>query len=509
MDKKKGKVYLLGAGPGDPSLITVKAAQVLRVADVVVYDYLASPRLLEMVDRKAEKIYVGKLAGKHTVTQQKINSILIEKAKQGALVARLKGGDPFVFGRGGEECVALFEAGMDFEIVPGVTAGIASAAYAGIPVTHREKASSVAFITGHEDPNKEKSSIDYNYLARGVDTLVFYMGVGNLKSIVQKLIAHGRSADTPAAVVMWGTMPYQKVVTSTLSSIEKCVEEAALKPPAVIIIGNVVELRNKLCWFERKPLFGKTIINTRSPEQAPVMTDKLGALGADVIEFPLINISHFGRKSELEDAVKKVGEYDWLIFTSANGVRAFFKLFLEISKDIRALGNCRIACIGPATREAVEEFNLKVEVTARSALAEGLIEELKTDRSAFCGKNVLLPRALKARDILPETLRSWGAAVRVVPAYETTCGNADQSIIEKIVKDHYDLILFSSSSTFLNLFNLLRGSNHEILPHKLRGASIGPITSSTMKQYGVTPTVEAKEHTMDGLVQAIEEYYTR
>ncbi|MDG5815164.1 uroporphyrinogen-III C-methyltransferase [Chitinispirillales bacterium ANBcel5] len=502
-----GKAILLGAGPGDPELITVKGIKALSQADVIVYDYLASQELLMHAPEYAEKIYVGKKAGSHTMKQSEINELLVRKTLEGKLVVRLKGGDPFVFGRGGEECQALAQAGCEFEIIPGITSGIAAATYAGIPVTHRTMASSVALITGHEDPLKAQSSFDWQYLSRGVDTLVFFMGVGNLESIAKKLIKNGRPGSTPVAVIRWGTTSEQQTVTATLDTIASEAVAAGITPPAVIVIGDVVKLRSQIAWFEKKPLFGRTIINTRSREQASVLTSKLKELGANVIELPTIRIVPYGAGSELECAIEMIAAFDWLIFTSPNGVRSFFDLLIQQYKDIRHIGGVKIACIGPATADALKKYSIAATVVAKEAVAEGLINELERACEGWNGKRVMIPRAEVARDVLPLTLKNWGAEVTVVPAYRTVPPEKhDKAILDRIRDDNYDLVTFSSSSTFRNFLDLFGSSEHQILK-TLRGASIGPVTSTTMKEFGVCPVLEATEHTIKGLVSAMKEYF--
>lgn len=502
-----GKVYLVGAGPGDPSLITLRAIECLKIADVVIYDFLASPVLLNYADKNTEMIYVGKQAGNHTLNQEDIIKLIIQKAKQGLDVVRLKGGDPFVFGRGGEECLALKQKEILFEVIPGITAGISVPCYAGIPVTHRKLASSVAFITGHEDPTKSDSSINWEHLAKGVDTLVFYMGVSNLPLITSELTANGLSADTPVAVIRWGTKPSQQTITGTLDTIVDIAKKKRIKPPSIIIVGKVVNLSEDLTWFEKRPLFGRRIINTRSRDQASMLTKPLADLGAEVIELPTIEIVAEPENSPLKDKVDNIKTYDWLIFTSPNGVDAFFKMFLNYYNDIRELGKVKIASIGPGTSSTIKLYNINVDITAKKAVAEGLIAELETADS-WHNKRVLLPRAKEARDVLPDTLSSWGAQVDVVAAYETIKPvDINRSTLQDIIENRYDLITFSSSSTFNNFTGLF---DKETLPNVLKNfkaVSIGPITTSTMNNFGIKPLIEASEHTIPGLIRAIKEYF--
>jgi uroporphyrinogen III methyltransferase/synthase len=505
-DLQKGIVYLVGAGAGDGGLLTVKGMHCLHKAEVVVYDHLSDTCLLAHALQTAEKIYVGKEASKHTLEQNEINDLLIKKALEKKVVVRLKGGDPFVFGRGGEECDALAHAGIPYEVVPGITAGIAAPAYAGIPVTHRGMASSVAFITGNEDPLKSETAIKWEHLAKGVDTLVIYMGIGNIQAIAEELIHHGRAAATPAAVIRWGTKPDQQTVTGTLKTIAGIVKKAGITPPAIIIVGQVVTLRDRLQWFETRPLFGRRIINTRTREQASALSQRLADAGAEVVELPTIEIVAAEKDGLLDRELANIDKYKWVIFTSQNGVDAFFKLLLSDNRDVRTLSGIKIASIGPGTTAAIKKYFVNVDCTAEEAIAEGLITSLGPF-SPWKDVTVLLPRAEKARDILPDTLRSWGAEVTVVPAYKTTRPeNTDRTVIEDILNGRYDCITFSSSSTFENFVSLFSPGEFSRISQSLKAASIGPITSQTIRRYGVTPVAEAREHTIPGLVAAIEEY---
>ncbi len=502
-------VYLVGAGPGDPELITLRGAWCLSRADVVVYDYLADPLLLRSVPIDAERVYVGKKAGQHTLSQEEINQYLVTKARENKIVVRLKGGDPFVFGRGGEECETLAEAGIPFEVVPGITAGVAASAYAGIPVTHRGRASSVAFITGHEDPQKPDTSIHWEHLAGGVDTLVFYMGVGNLPSIVERLVAFGRPSSTPVALIRWGTKPGQETVTGTLETIVDNVQAAGLRPPAIIVVGDVVGMRDKLAWFDRRPLFGRRVVVTRTRMQASSFVEKLRMLGADPIELPTIEIESLTHNSIVSNAVQSVGRYNWLIFTSANAVRLFLDACFARHNDIRALGTVRIAAIGPATADAVREYHVGVDVVAEKAVAEGLIERL-SEAESWNGKHVLIPRAAEARPVLPDYLKQQGARVDVVPVYKTIRPTeTDEALLEAIERNEYDLVTFTSSSTAENFAALFGEHRFSKLAPSLRAAAIGPVTAQTLKGLGVTPVLEASDHTIDGLTEAIREYFER
>jgi uroporphyrinogen III methyltransferase / synthase len=505
--KAMKKVFLVGAGPGDPGLITVKGAQMLARADVVIYDYLSDPALLGGVPATAEIIYVGKSGSKHTMEQDEINTLIVKKGLQGKNVVRLKGGDPFVFGRGGEECEALRAAGLDFEVVPGVTSGIAAPAYAGIPVTHRKMASSVAFITGNEDPQKPSSSIQWKHLAKAVDTLVFYMGVGNLPAITNELIRQGKSPQTPVAVIRWGTKSQQRTVTGTLKSIVGIVKEKGILPPAITIVGDVVSLRSRVEWFEKRPMFGKCIINTRTRTQASELSVGLREMGAEVIEMPTIEIKPAKKGGRLDREIDKIDEYDWIVFTSPNGVESFFSRLVQKKADVRALSGAKIASIGPGTTAALWKFWVKADCTAEDSVAEGLVRALEP-LGPWKGRKVLLPRAHDARDVLPDALRKWGARVSVVSAYTTTRPhNADRAVIDVVKNGKYDLITFSSSSTFENFASLFNKKEFGKIAPSLRAASIGPVTSGSIRARGITPKVEAKQHTIPGLVNAIKEYF--
>ena len=500
-----GMVYLVGAGPGDYRLISLKAVDCLKVADVVVYDRLADDRILQWAPDDAEYIYVGKASSNHTMKQEDINQLLVDKAKEGKCVVRLKGGDPFVFGRGGEEGVLLQENGLPFEIVPGITSAISVPAYAGIPVTHRAVATSFAVVTGHEDPTKGKSNMRWEHLATGVDTLVFLMGVANLPHITKKLIENGRPADTPAAVIRWGTKPEQRVLMTTVGTAAEDVVKANLKPPAIFIVGDVVNLREKLQWFDEPkthPLFGKTVLVTRARSQASKLTARLEQLGAKVIEAPAIRIEEPADHYEaLDAAIAKLNDYQWLIFTSANGVDYFFARLMKTGKDARALGYAKVAAIGSATAAKLREYGIIADVVPREFRAEGVLEALKGKLPSHA--KILLPRAQEAREILPEKLREQGAVVDVAPAYQTVAAEVDaESLREKLADGEIDLVTFTSSSTVTNLVKII-GSADAL--KEIKTAAIGPVTAETAKGNGIEPDIVAKEYTIDGLVEAIKE----
>ncbi len=488
------KVYLVGAGPGDPELLTLRGKRLLERADCVLYDNLVSHSLLAMAPASAEKIYVGKKKSDHTFSQEEICGMLISRAKLGLEVVRLKGGDPFIFGRGGEEAEALREAGVAFEVIPGVTTPLGIAAYAGIPLTHREHTSVVTFVTGH-DPN----AIDWSKTG-GSETLVIYMGLSTFGRIADKLIANGRAAETPAAAVRWATRPDQEVLVGTLASLAGMIQQHGMKPPATIIVGDVVLLRDRLNWFEELPLFGQRIVVTRPAGQSAGLAAALRDLGADVVELPAIEIIAPEDTQPIERAIRELSDYHWLIFTSANGVEGFCNAMDNSPWDWRDL-RAQIAVIGPATRAAVEALHLKVDVMAEEYVAESLADSLS--ESDVVGKRVLLPRAAVARDTLPQDLRRKGATVDVVEAYQSVAPVDLAARAAEVLTSgrRPDWITFTSSSTVSNLVHAA-GSLQGI-----KIATIGPVTSATAKRLGLTVTVEASEYTADGVVAAILAYH--
>ncbi|MCI6159399.1 MAG: uroporphyrinogen-III C-methyltransferase [Selenomonadaceae bacterium] len=504
--KRPGMVYLVGAGPGDPGLLTVKAKRCLQKADVVVYDYLASPRILRWAKDTAERVYVGKRASHHTMRQADISALLVELAKQGKTVVRLKGGDPFVFGRGGEEGVALREAGVSFEIVPGVTSAIAVPAYAGIPVTHRGVAVSFAVVTGHEDPTKPESGLHWKQLATGVDTLVFLMGVTNLPKITAKLMENGRPADTPAAVIRWGTRPEQRTLVTTVGTAAEDVARAGLQPPAIFLVGEVVRLREKLQWFDRlaqRPLYGRRVLVTRSRAQASKLTAMLEQLGAEVVELPSIAIGepddHY---ASLDEAIAHLEDYAWVLFTSVNGVAHFFSRLERAGKDARALGYARVGAIGPATAEALKAHGIRADALPESYRAEGMLEALQGKLPPRA--KILLPRAQEARSILPDKLREHGMQVDVVSAYATTAAPIDAKELATTLADgQIDFVTFTSSSTVRHFVTALGN----ITPlEKVKTACIGPITADTLRKLAKEPDIVARTYTIPGLVEALAAY---
>ena len=497
-----GKVYLVGAGPGDPGLLTVKGQRILRAADVIVYDYLANPELLLQTKPSAEIVYVGRFAAQR-MPQARINQLLVDRARDGKAVCRLKGGDPFVFGRGGEEAVFVAASGVPFEIVPGVSAGYAVPAYAGIPLTHRQLSSTVLFVTGHEDPEKEGgSNLDWDKIAHGAATLVFFMSVSTLAQISRKLIELGRAPSTPVATIRWGTRGEQQVVTGTLETIVERAQAAGIKPPALTVVGDVVTLRRKLRWFEELPLFGERILITRAREQAAELAEPLRELGAETIELPVIAIEEPADPAPLDRALQNLVTYDWLIFTSANGVRKFTERLAESGTDIRTLAGKKLCAIGPATAGELRKHLLTVDVVPSSYVAEGVLEALADEPVA--GRRFLIPRARVARDVLPEELRRRGAEVDVVEAYCTVLPAARQERIESVFLRHKPtLIVFTSSSTVSNLLQLIPAKKRSEYLEGVRIASIGPITSQTARDAGLTVHLEAPEHTIPALVKAI------
>jgi uroporphyrinogen III methyltransferase/synthase len=505
---KTGIVYLIGAGPGDPGLLTIKAKECIESADVVVYDYLASPFHLEYARKDAQIIYVGKKGGDHTLTQDKINLLLVDKAKQGLSVARLKGGDPFVFGRGGEEAQVLLGHGVQYEVIPGVTSAIAAPAYAGIPVTHREHTSFVSFITGHEDPNKKDTSMQWDVFAKSNATLVFLMGVKNLENIVKNLVAHGKPSDTPVALVRWGTTTQQQTVTGNLENIAEKVKQAKLKSPAIIVVGHVVSLRKELAWFDKKPLFGKKIVITRARAQASGLISKLTKLGAHCLEIPTIQIIPPKDIAPLKKAINNLKNYDWLIFTSVNGVKFFFDTLFDMGKDVRSLGHLKLACIGPVTKERLADYGIICDILPKTFQAESVVDAFA--ETNIQGKKILLPRAKVARSILPEELTKMGAILDEVTAYETILSTQGQETLISMLTDReVDAVTFTSSSTVSNFMSLLESRDAKALLQDVIVASIGPITSNTIRSFGIEPDIEADPYTIPGLVDALLTHETK
>jgi uroporphyrinogen III methyltransferase/synthase len=490
-------VYIVGAGPGDPELITRKGGDVLTRADVVLYDHLANEALLRHAPAHAELIYVGKKKSDHAFSQEEICRMMIERVRQGLAVVRLKGGDPFIFGRGGEEAEALADAGIPFEVVPGVTSPLGIAAYTGVPLTHRAHTSVVTFVTGHD-----VGGIDWNRVGLS-ETLVVFMGLTTFDQIAREILARGRPPETPAIAVRWGTRPDQETIAGTLATLPRQIREQGLKPPATIIVGEVVRLREKLNWFERLPLFGRRIVITRAREQADALAAKLRALGAGVAEMPMIEIAAASDYAPLDRAIAELNRYDWLIFTSVNGVRYFLERLDLSQRDLRAL-KARICAIGQATRQAVEAVHLKVDLMGDEYVAESLVEALS--KFDLTGKRVLLPRAAVARDVLPRALRERGACLDVVEAYRTVVPSTAAGQAEEIFGGRLkpDWITFTSSST---VQNFVQTAGAEVLAG-VKVASIGPVTTSAASKLGIGVTVEARTYSADGLIAAVLEHAT-
>ena len=500
-------IYLVGSGPGDPGLFTVKGVRCMEMADAVVYDRLAPEALLSYAKPDAELIYVGKKPGDdQAMKQDEINKTLVDLGRAGKTAVRLKGGDPYIFGRGGEEALELIEAGIPFEVVPGVTSGVAAPAYAGIPVTHRNVSTSVAFITGHEDPTKGRSDVDWKGIARGADTLVLYMGVGRLKEISSELMEAGRDPETPVAVIRWGTLPEQRTVTGTLSNIADKVAEANLRPPAITVVGGVAALRELgLDWYEKKPLFGRRVVVTRARSQAGELSVLLEELGAEVREFPTIEVRPPEDFGPLDGAIRNLDSFDWLVLTSVNGVEAFMDRLRYHGLDLRAIPRkTKVAAIGPATAEALEGVGLRVDVVPEEFRAEALVEAIED--GSLAGKRVLIPRAKVAREVLPEKLGEAGAEVVVPPAYETVpSSEGKEALARDLEVGTIDCVTFTASSTVTNFVSAFGGDETARLLADTKVACIGPITADTARGNGLRVDTEAAEYTIPGLVRAVVE----
>ena len=489
-----GTVYLVGAGPGDPGLMTRRALELIGEADVILYDRLIPADALEGARPGADLRYVGKRPGDPAMPQEDINALLVELGRAGQTVVRLKGGDPFVFGRGGEEAEELAAAGVPFEIVPGVTAGVAAPAYAGIPVTHRDTASAVAFVTGHEDPEKHDSSIDWDALARFPGTLVFYMGVGNLPGIAERLVAAGRPADEPAAVVERGTLPGQRTVTAPLSEIAATVAAEEIRAPAIVVVGRSAGLRDTLAWLERRPLHGQVVAVTRARAQASGLASRLRSLGAEVVETPAIRIEPRPVEGELLEALSRIREYALVCFTSPNGVRLLFDALEAAGQDARAFAGATVAAIGPGTAAELARRGIAADVVPPRSIAEALVESLVA--VPVEGRSVLVARAAEARDLLPDALVARGANVDDVAVYETVAEPLPEEALAALERATY--VTFTSSSTVR--FFLDSGGR---VPGGARVVSIGPVTSATAAELSVPVDVEAERHDIDGLVDAL------
>jgi uroporphyrinogen III methyltransferase/synthase len=530
MKEKRGIVYLVGAGPGDIGLLTVKGMRCLQRAEVVIYDFHLNAQILNYISHDAEFIYAGKRGGHHTMTQDEINAAILEKAKEGKIVCRLKGGDPFVFGRGGEEAQVLAHEGIAFEVVPGVSSSVAAPAYAGIPLTHRLYSSSFAVIPGYEDTTKEESAIDWAKLATGVGTLVFLMAVKNIELLTEKLFENGRSPDTPVAVIRWGTRPDQKTLVSTLKDIAKLVREKDIRPPAVTVVGNVVNLRNELNWYESKPLFGHRVLVTR---EHAVGFELLEDLGAEVIQFSTVEIVPPENWDELDRAIDTIENYDWLIFTSSNGVKYFFSRLFDKGRDIRELNGLKICAIGSKTADSIKKFGLKVDLVPESFNAEGLIEAfVKAVSSAeeqklgsaegiqtpeprtpnpelLKGIRFLLPRAEVARELFPDKVRELGGTIDVPVAYRAVKPEMHGKRLKRFLKEgRITIATFTSAATFNNFREILREDADDLLKG-VAIAVIGPVTAKTIEKAGLKVQIMPKEATVEAMVEEIRIWATK
>lgn len=504
MTPRFGKVYLIGSGPGDPGLLTLKGRECLERADVVIYDYLANPVLLSLCPA-AEQIYVGKNRGRHSLPQDQINQLLVDQASAGKTVARLKGGDPYVFGRGGEEAAFLHRHGIRFEVVPGVTAGFAAAAYAGIPLTHRDVTTSIAMLTGHERPDRKLSSLDWDKLANGVGTLVFYMGMTNLDFICAELVKHGRPAETPVAVVQWATLPRQKTVVGTLETICEEVRKQEVEPPAIIVIGDVVNYREELRWYDNLPLFGRCFLITRPRKQAASFAYMLQQLGAETICVPTIETVPPQDWTPLDNALAELSRFDSLILTSVNGVDSLFQRLAANELDVRSLAGLQIVPVGSKTAEAIERHGVRPDLIPDDFRAEGILDALL--RQGVSGKRFLYPRAEIVRPLLMEEITAAGGEVVAPIAYRTIRPKQGEEMIRHLLgAREIDGICFSSSSTFENLAAML-GDDLQKLLGETRLFSIGPLTSATIRKHGCIVSLEPETSTLEDLVAAMVSYY--
>ncbi len=502
---KKGKVYLVGAGPGDAGLLTIKGLRCLQRADVVVYDYHVNAQVLNYVSRGAEFIYAGKRGGHHAMSQDEINRTLVEKAKEGKVVCRLKGGDPFVFGRGGEEAEVLSGEGIEFEVVPGVTSVVAAPASAGIPLTHRDYSSSFAVITGNEAITKNGSSISWPSLAAGYETLVFLMGVKNIGMIGERLIGAGKASDTPTAVVRWGARPDQETVVATLGTIASAVEKRGLRPPAVMIVGKVVDLRSRLEWYEKKPLFGHRVLITR---EYSVEYEPLEDLGAEIFEFPTVRIDPPASFTELDAAISCITDYQWLVFTSTNGFRFFMDRYLQKGLDIRDLKGVRLCAIGAKTAAAIKAFGMNLDLIPEAFHSEGLAQAFArlSDNGDLEGQRILLPRAENAREVFPETVRSMGGQIDTPVAYRAVKPEKHGRRLKRFLfEGRISIATFTSSATFTNFVDML-GSDALPFLRNVTIAAIGPVTRKTIEASGLTVTIMPANATNEAMVAEIVQW---
>ena len=517
----KGKVYIVGAGPGDIGLLTVKGLKCLQTAEVVVYDFHLNAQILNYIDHEAEFIYAGKRGGQHAMTQDHINQTLVEKAKEGKQICRLKGGDPFVFGRGGEEAEVLANEGIEFEIVPGISSSVAAAAYAGIPLTHRKYSSSFAVVPGYEDVTKKDNFIDWARLATGVGTIVFLMTVKNISEVCRKLIENGRSAQTPVAVVRWGTRADQTTLVGDLSNIPRLVKEKDIKPPAVMVVGDVVKLRATLNWIEKKPLFGQRILVTREHTHG---FEPLEDMGAEVIEFSTIKIIPPEDWTELDTAIDKIESYNWITLTSGNGVKFFFQRFFERDRDIRDLKGIKICAVGSKTASAIRKFGIKVDLIPKEFNAEGLIEAFvqstenrqqntinrtQTIDKKLGGLKILLPRAEVAREVFPDKIRELGGEIDVPTVYRTIKPEIHGKRLQRFLKEgKISIATFTSAATFNNFLDIT-GNDAASLLKDVAISVIGPVTAQAVKKAGLHVTIMPKEATIDAMVKEIIKWVSR
>ncbi len=501
---KKGTVYLVGAGPGDPGLCTVRCLELIRSADVIVYDYLVDERVLREAKASAELVYVGKQAGHHTMRQEDINRLLIELSSKHSCVVRLKGGDPFVFGRGGEEALELQAAGVPFEVVPGVTSGIAAPAYAGVPLTHRGVATSALFVTGHEDPSKVKEDLDWTALAPTGSTLAFYMGVRNVGPIAKKLMETGRSGETPAALIRWGTTPLQHTLVARLDEIADRAAEQGFAPPAIFLVGKVISLRDRLRWFDNRPLFGKRIVVTRSRAQASELTQLLESRGAAVIEAPTIDIRPPESYDELDSAIGRIQEYSWVVLTSQNAVQALFERLQALGFDSRLLAGVKCAVVGDATASALLTYGIRADLTPARQTADGLLTAFEAQKIMLSGERFLFPCSNLSGRTLTDGLQVLGAEVDRTIAYITAVSELPEQLTSDLKPD---LVTFTSSSTVTNFAAGMRSAGRENELASIAGASIGPVTTNTASDEGISIVVEADEPSIASLVHSVEEYF--
>ncbi len=507
--KNTGIIYLVGAGPGDPKLLTLRGKELLERADVVIYDYLANPALLDFANDDAKLIYVGKKGGSRSSEHQsRINDLMIASAKQGKQVVRLKGGDPFIFGRGGEEVEALNAASLPFEVIPGISSAIGVPAYAGIPLTHRECASSFTVITGHEDQSKSENHLSRTQLARGADTLVYLMAMGNLAKVVAELIDNGRSTDTPIALIQWGSYPFQRTLVGTLGNVLEKSKACGMKPPVVMVVGEVVSLRDRINWFESRPLFGKRILVTRAKAQATEFLDLLSGYGAEAIPFPTLQIVPPSNWDPVDDAIDRIENYDTIIFTSVNGVSYFRNRLKALRRDLRILKGITLCAIGPGTAIAIVDWGLHVDLIPETYTAEGVLETLK--KNGISGKRFLIPRAEEAREILPEEIKRLGGQVDVAPVYKALqpdCGPEKMSALLK--RGPIDMLTFASSSTLKNFIEMVGRETIDDWFKDSAIACIGPITAKTAEEFGLRVDVMPQDYTFAAMTTAIVDYFVK